>query len=660
MLTHEPLRRFSGTRKSHDRAIPTVCQECTVGCGLLAYVKDERIVDIQGDEAHPVSKGRLCAKGMAFVQGVTHPDRITLPATRSGLQGPFEAVDNWEKGLDQLAERLRRSKDRHGPESLVVGCDPEAGLDFFLGALRFAKLWGTPHVYHPLGEPKDQMPQIDQIDPWAPCTSWFHSRCIFLMEADLATTHPVAFGWVLDAQRRGAKVCAVDTRFTTTLSKADMAVVIRPESGNLLGLVLMKILIEEGVCSREAIQDIFVEPEGWLASFEEMSLTGAERKIGLAPAVIKPIADYLAGNQPLTLVTGKRLAFFPYHDIWSTMARAIKRADNVGWYWYPMESGWPRLNATGDISGSGDKLPVVKRTGLAPYQFTTDWNVAAREMEPKSLICTGNCLNDFFSPFQPRVKDMDLVTYFGSYPNQTRELAHMVFPAAVWAERDGLCFTNDRAIQWVERMVWPSDACRSGLGFWIRLAQRFGWESYFPWKKENGLADHRAFYNWIFDQCSETTGCHVDDLQDTSQLVFWPVRDRPEPFPKITPLGAPAEISPMSQSEEETQYPLQFQATRAISRTNDVVHWWPWTRELTPENAVQIHPETAQVLDIENGDDILVSGAVETMEGCAWISRMVPRWMVWSPRKLGERRVVVHKKGQTTEEAFDILKELLP
>ncbi|MBT3256090.1 MAG: molybdopterin-dependent oxidoreductase [Deltaproteobacteria bacterium] len=659
MLTHEPLRRFSGTRKNHDRVIETVCQECTVGCGLLAYVKDERIVDVQGDEAHPVSRGRLCAKGMAFVQGVTHPDRITLPATRNGLQGPFEAVDNWEKGLDLLAERLRRIKDRHGPESLVVGCDPEAGLDFFLGALRFAKLWGTPHVYHPLSESKDRIPPGELIDPWAPCTSWLDSQCIFLMEADLATTHPVAFGWVLDAQHRGAKVCAVDTRFTTTLSKADMSIVIRPESGNLLGLVLMKMLIEEGFYSRESIKNRFVEPDAWLTSFNGMSLDGAEQNIGLSAENITPIVRFLAGNKSLTLVTGKRLAFFPYHGIWSTMARAMGWADNTGG-WYPLESGWPRLNTTGDISGSNDKFPVVKKTGLAPYQFTTDWVAAAGEMEPKAMICTGNCLNDFFSPFQPRVKDMDLVIYFGSYPNLTRKLAHMVFPAAVWAERDGLCFSNDRTIQWGSRIVWPSDACRSGLGFWIRLAQRFGWEEYFPWKKENGLADHTIFYNWIFDQIPETVGCRVEQLQDTSQLVCWPVQDKAQPPPKITPIQAPPDIEPTIRPDEEDRFPLRFQATRIISRTNDVVHWWPWTRELMAENAVQIHPETARVLGIENGDDILVSGAVQTMEGNAWISRMVPRWMVWSPRKLGERRVVVHKKEQTSQEAFDILKALLP
>jgi anaerobic selenocysteine-containing dehydrogenase len=659
MLTHEPLKRFAGTIKEHDRAMRTVCQECTVGCGLLAYIKDERIVDIQGDETHPVSRGRLCAKGMAFVQGLVHPDRITLPATRDRLQGRFEAMDNWEKGLDLLAERLRRTKDRHGPESLVVGCDPEAGLDFFLGASRFAKLWGTPHIYHPLGESKDQLLSDERIDPWAPCPDWLNSRCIFLVEADLATTHPVALGWILDAQRRGTKVCAVDTRYTTTLSKADMTFVIQPEGGNVLGLAIMKQLLDEGRCSDESIHNRFNRPKDWQESFNKMDLDGISRKIGMLPENVQSLTRFLADNSPVTIVTGKRLAFYPYYGIWSTMASAMGWMDTPGGGWYPLESGQPRLNPAGDISGSDDKFADVSQTGAAPYQVTADWVATAGEMKPKALICTGNCLNDFFSPFQPRVNEMDLVTYFGTYPNRTRELAHMVFPAAVWAERDGLCFTNDRAIQWGSRIVASSDACHSGLGFWIRLAQRFGWEEYFPWKKENGPADHTAFYDWILDQSPETSGCRVDQLRHVSQLVCWPVQDKAQASKKITPMHAPTEIEPLIRSDETDRFPLKFQATRIVSRASDAGNWWPWTRELEAENTVQIHPEVARALAIENGDTVVVAGTTEAWQGRAWISRMVCKEMVWSSRRFRENRVLVHKPGQTRDHCRDILKEIL-
>ena len=97
MIDYRSLNRFPGTRKDHDRVVRTICQECSVGCGLLAYVKEARIVDVQGDEDHPISRGRLCAKGMAFVQGLENPDRITRPATREGPHDQFKVLDDWEK-----------------------------------------------------------------------------------------------------------------------------------------------------------------------------------------------------------------------------------------------------------------------------------------------------------------------------------------------------------------------------------------------------------------------------------------------------------------------------------------------------------------------------------------------------------------------------------
>ncbi len=97
MVDYKPLKRLFGTRKEYDGCIRSICEECSVGCGLMAYVQDDRIVDVSGDEKHPISRGRLCAKGIAFFQALHHPERITLPGSRNRLQGSFEAFDNWER-----------------------------------------------------------------------------------------------------------------------------------------------------------------------------------------------------------------------------------------------------------------------------------------------------------------------------------------------------------------------------------------------------------------------------------------------------------------------------------------------------------------------------------------------------------------------------------
>lgn len=666
MVDYKPLKRLFGTRKEYDGCIRSVCEECSVGCGLMAYVQDDRIVDVSGDEKHPISRGRLCAKGIAFVQALHHPERITLPGSRNRLQASFEAFDNWEKGLDLLAERLKRVKDQHKPESLVIACDPMAGLDFLLGARRFAQLWGTPHVYNPLDDPAVPSDWLPVTAPAAPCTDWVKSKCILLVEADIAVTHPVAFQWLVDAQKNGTKIIACDTRFTATLSKADVAVVISPNSGNFLGACLMKVLIDENLIHQESGEIHFSDMESWKEGYLKMPLEDVEKTTGVFPDRIVEFSRALSSLSPATVITGKRLAYQENYNIWLTMATAMGWLGKTGGGWYPLESGNAPLNPVKDIYT--EETAISSAPGkIYPYQMRRQEHWVPSDQEFKALIGSGNCLNDFLSPFRSCAKDMDLVVYYGAFPNFTRQSAHMVFPATLWPERYGVCFNNDRILQWAERIVAPSDACRTGLGFWMRLSQRMGWDEYFPWKKSNGLADHGAFYNWLLSNQPETEGISVDLLKEKPGEIFWPYknglyRDNAPFFltenGKMVPAPAPEKSAPLAQ-EEIQSYPLNYQSTRIASVFSDPGRWQPWTRELFDEKAVQIHPDTAKALELENGDDIVISANGDVMEGRVWLSRMVSRNMVWSTMRLGYDRVLIYKKGQNPQEALEILRKIL-
>lgn len=658
MLETISLRRRPGSCKEHDQVVTAICQECTVGCGLLAYLKDERIVDIQGDERHPISRGRLCARGIAFVQGVTAPERITLPGTRNRLTGPFEAFDNWEKGIDLLAERLRRVKDQHGAESLVIGCDPEAGLDFFLGALRFARLWGTPHVFHPLQEAVDPDLPDDLRHPTVESAQWAHSSCLVLIEADLAVTHPVAFQRLLQAQRNGTKIIAADSRFTTTLSKADHAVLIKPNKGNDLGLALMKIMLAD--------QSDTPETESQLENYEALKETYAQlpmesltASIGLSADKLGTLARAVGRHQPATIITAKRLAFLPHYGIWPTMAQVAGWHQKPGAGWYPLESGMPRLDPTIGLEEIEPAVPVDDSIAF-PYQSGGSQQHCLDGLEIKAFIASGDCLSHFMAPLYGRANDLDLTVYFGSFPNRTRQAAHMVYPAALWAERDCIGFTDEGAVQWSPRIVKPGDACRTGLGFWMQLAQRFGWEDHFPWKKANGLADQKAFFQWLFDQNLPTAKLQMDHIAQGQELVYWSRTDADAARPELKLLAAPEAVASPPVEDDPTTYPLAFQTTRASARSRDTGRWWPWIRELEEQPGIRIHPRVARALEIENGQTICAASEKETIEGPAAVSRMVPPRLVWSTQRMQADHVLVYRKGQDPEEARDRLKAIEP
>lgn len=654
MLDTISLKRQPGTRKAHDHVIATCCQECSVGCGLLAYVKDERIVDIQGNDSHPISKGRLCARGIAFVQGLTAKDRITLPGTRNRLGGPFEAFDNWEQAIDLLAERLRRVKEQHGAESLVVGCDPEAGLDFYLGARRFAGLFGTPHVYHPWQESSHPDLPEDKRRPSAESAAWSASRCLVLVEADLAATHPVAFRRVLDAQRAGTKIIAVDSRFTTTLAKADVSLLIPPNRGNDLGLALLKALLELQLIDSAAGETAFDGFQQWLDTYAALSMTDLTAAVGVDEQKITALARAMGRHQPVVMVTAKRLAFARHYGVWQTLVRVMGWQGQPGGGWYPLESGTPPLDPTVGL----ETTPAAQLKGdrpVSPYPSPGLDSAAFTGSSIKALIGSGNCLEDFLQPLKKQVHDLDLSVFYGSFPNATRQAAHMVFPATAWAEGDRIGFTDEGAVQWSPRIVKPHDACRTGLGFWMRLAQRFGWEEYFPWQKENGLADPKAFYGWLFEKSPTTGDLQMDVITAGDSLVYWgqgPGDEATDIQLMPAPSGVPVRPTP----DDPAAYPLGFHATRTPIRSSDACHWWPWARELADEMGIRIHPRIAEALDIENGMAIVVAAEDEIIEGPATISRSVPPQLVWSMQRMRADRVLVYRKGQAPEEARDRLK----
>jgi len=661
MVQYEPLKRTIGTCKDHDRQVATVCQECAVGCGLTAYVKDEGIVDVQGREDHPISKGRLCPKGSAFVQGLTHSQRITIPAFRNTITRGFESASSWEHAQDQLAERLRRLQEKHGPESLIIGCDPEAGLDFYLGARRFARLWGTPHVYHPWEEMEPYTRQVWEV-PVSSSSRWMESRCLLLVEADLAVTHPVAFGRVLDAQRHGTKLIVADSRYTATMAKADLAVRLQPDTGNILGLYLVKQLLEEALVDQSAIETGFDPTDNWPAPFERLVWDDIEKDTYLSRETILNLGRYLSSKHPTTVITGKRLANTSNLDIWRTLTTAMGWIGRPGGGWYPLDAGIPKFQVDTDI-----EEPAVEnfspRLAPFPYQNRAD---TQEDLSFKALIGSGNCLEDFFLPVQRQSPKMELIVHFGAFPNETCQKAHMVFPAAAWSERDGLCWSMDRALQWAPGVLPPADAARSGLGFWAGLAQRFGWDEHFPWIRKDGRADRFGFYTWLLKRDSQTASCDLAQLRDNEGLFFWPdnaqLPGSGEQTGFYTESGRiePATAPPPLATEDTLggDYPLFFLSTRIVSRGNDAGNWWPWTAELEDIDAIQIHPDTAGVLGIENGDAVVVSSPKGCLQGRAWLSRMVDRRMVWSPRRLEGDRVLILKSGQTEDEALNRLREI--
>jgi formate dehydrogenase major subunit len=110
-VTSERTRTEKPRTSTADRVVQSVCPYCAVGCGQRIYVKDERVVQIEGDPDSPISRGRLCPKGSASEQLVNSPGRQTKVLYRAPHARDWQRLDP-ETALDMVADRFIESRHR--------------------------------------------------------------------------------------------------------------------------------------------------------------------------------------------------------------------------------------------------------------------------------------------------------------------------------------------------------------------------------------------------------------------------------------------------------------------------------------------------------------------------------------------------------------------
>jgi len=232
-------------RIKEAKAFPGVCPYCAVGCAQLIYVKDGKIIDIEGDPNTPHTEGALCPKGSSTYQVSINERRWTKCMYRA------PGSDKWEeKPLDwmmaEIAQRVKKTRDQTFVEKAKAGdkevtvnrCEGIAwmgssvldneenyliaklgrgmGLVNVENSARVCHSATVPALGATFGRGAMTTNLIDVInaDVIMPTSNW-------------AECHPVSYKWVMKAKERGAKIIHVDPRFTRTSATADIWVPIR-------------------------------------------------------------------------------------------------------------------------------------------------------------------------------------------------------------------------------------------------------------------------------------------------------------------------------------------------------------------------------------------------------------------------------------------------
>jgi formate dehydrogenase major subunit len=108
-VTSKHTRAITPRTSTADRVVQSVCPYCAVGCGQRVFVKDEKVVQIEGDPDSPISRGRLCPKGSASEQLVNSPGRQIKMLYRAPRATEWQSLDV-DTAIDMIADRFLESR----------------------------------------------------------------------------------------------------------------------------------------------------------------------------------------------------------------------------------------------------------------------------------------------------------------------------------------------------------------------------------------------------------------------------------------------------------------------------------------------------------------------------------------------------------------------
>jgi anaerobic selenocysteine-containing dehydrogenase len=292
------------------RTVRTMCpMNChPTLCGMLVEVEAGRLVAVKGDPDNPDSQGFLCVRGQASREIIGNPKRLLHPMVRDRRSDDAWRRASWDEALDLIVGRMRRA----GREA--VGCWSGHGL-FATNygtrinshlLRRFANLYGC-QWWHPamicwglggfgigLTGPLETNTKEDMAA---------HARLVVLWGANLAS-QPNTGRHLAAARRSGAHVVTIDVRETEAAAQSDEVVLLRPGTDAALALGLMHVLIGEGLCDREFVENHtvgFAELAEHVKAYDPDWAAGVT---GVPAERIRDLARRYAGTKPAMILLG--------------------------------------------------------------------------------------------------------------------------------------------------------------------------------------------------------------------------------------------------------------------------------------------------------------------------------------------------------------------
>lgn len=623
-----------------DKVVKTICpRNCFDTCGVVAYVKDGRMIKVEGEPNHPITKGRLCVKANTYVQRTYHKDRIQYPLLRVGKRGraEFKRV-SWDDAYEFLIDKLAYCKKKWGGESIteyVYSGNREFLAKTVSGRLlnlygssklvgSFCILSGLAGATFTTGTQHTQSIEI-----------WSKKAEVILMvghNSSFTNVHSLPFLW--NAMERGAYLIVIDPYLTPIATKADLFLQPRPGTDTAMVLAMINHIVKKDLHDREFIAKYSYGFDELMKAASKWTLEKAARVSGVEPEKIARAAEiyaahhshmetgwghqrYTNGHQTQRAYSclaaicghiGKEGASCNYFDL-----MAYKGLLNFEKVMYPR--GAPHKTLRRRLINISTFGPALREAKNPPIKAVISWRGGLISQHPNvhRMIDT--------------LKKLELFVSMELFMTDDTDWADLVLPASDNFEQWGIHPSYWHPYLQIEQpVIEPLYESKPDVDFWSELGRRMGYEKFFP-EGYTGREWLREFLaeDMDLDQILRTNNPirvpekyapripWSDRVFDTPtgkvELYSTGMEERGKKFPgdwNPVPHFTETAESPVSRPDLYRKYPLMLISQHAPYRTH--CQWFnvEEIKEIEGPPGIFINEKDAQYRGIENGDRIRV------------------------------------------------------
>jgi assimilatory nitrate reductase catalytic subunit len=607
--------------------------------------RDSAVLRI-GTRDFPTNQGGLCQKGWTAAHLLSPGERLTSPLMREHRDAPLLPV-SWDMALDRVTAGLRQAQVTYGNDS--AGVFGGGGLTnekaYWLGkfariALRTASIdYNGRFCMSSAAAAAARAFGIDRGLPF-PLPDLADADAILLAGSNAAETMPPFTRWLAEQQARGGALIVIDPRRTPTARRAALHLQVTPGTDLALANGLLHIAIADG----RVDDDYIAARTAGFAAARQLAAAyppeRVERITGVTVAEQREAVGLLASARRAMVLTARGAE--QHSKGVDTVSAFINLALALGLPGTP-GSGYGCLTGQGNGQGGrehgqkADQLPGYRRIDdpAAREHVAAVWGIDAAILPGpgrsafelldslgtdggvRALLVAGSNVavsSPAAGRIARRLKDLDFLAVCDPLLSETAALADVVLPVAQWAEETGTMTNLEGRVLLRRQAAPPPPGVRTDLEVIAALARRLNAPGEWEPDPERVFAELRKA---SAGGKSDYTGISYDRIA-AEDGVFWPCPAPDHPgTPRMfldrfaTPDGRaqffPAEHRPAAEDIDQ-EYPVYLTTGRLLQhyQSGAQTRRVPALRDAQPEPFVEVHPDLAATIALEEGEVVRV------------------------------------------------------